>query len=185
MKKLLLGVILLPLLFSCNKFENEYKIFTVKKGENRSVNTIRLINDCKIEFEAIFNHTAKYKTRLPENQMDTQKLIGFSDCGNFHHVNSARVGFRWTGEKLELKTYTYTNKKRDYKTIKSIPLDTPIRGLITRKGDKYHFWVDGVHVEMEANDCKCQGYTLWLYYGDKALGEYAPHDISLQIKILD
>jgi hypothetical protein len=63
----------------------------------------------KLEFYAAFNETNIY-TLPGDEQADTNKLFGVSDCGNHHVETSARFGWRWYNNRLEILGVTHKDR---------------------------------------------------------------------------
>src|SRR5688500_15539154 len=68
--------------------------------------TFKAVNTSEMKFYVRFNQTAIYQTIIPENQLDINKLWGFSE-GNDNHYNSARIGWRYSDGALRLFGYVY------------------------------------------------------------------------------
>lgn len=172
---------MLPFLFLLHSFllvaQTQY---IIKKGEHRSQGGFALVSRKAFSFEVRFDSTAIYQTQTQENQGDTNKLYGFSDCLSSHHRNSARFGWRWYNNTLELMAYTYAHKKRHYKVLKAINLNQSYRCQIKVKKNIYVFSVEDVQVEMPRG-ChrRILGYKLFPYFGGN---EVAPHDVHIWIK---
>ncbi len=54
-----------------------------------------------------FDSSAIYKTVDSVNQLDINKLIGWSDCGSNHMENSIRFGWRWLNDSLEIHWFKH------------------------------------------------------------------------------
>ncbi len=184
--KLLIYITLLLLvlcLLACGKVElDNHKVYTIKKGEHSSGNNFKGQTSEVLKFEAKFDETAKYKTVLASNQYDINKLYGFSDCNQQHHNNSARFGWRWFKDKLEIHAYVYNGGVRSSKLIKSVGIgETHNYELSIQSNDYYRFKVDGTVVDLDRDD-NCEigvYYKLYPYFGGD---ETAPHDITITIK---
>ena len=93
--------------------KNKWTEYLIPKGEHYSQSAaIQITNVNKLEFTAVFDSSCRYNTIKKDNQLDLNKLYGFSDCGTDHHENSARFAWRWNGEKIEIHAYCYVNGKR-------------------------------------------------------------------------
>ncbi|WP_299821900.1 hypothetical protein [uncultured Pontibacter sp.] len=156
--------------------------FQIKKGQHSSNSPHKSINTQLIRFEATFDSSAIYTSVKPENQADINKLYGVSDCGSHHHTNSARFGWRWYNGKLEILAYTYVNKKRDFKLIRSVEIGQTYKYELRLEDKQYVFLVDGVKTVMPRNCSGAgNGYQLYPYFGGD---EVAPHDIKIAVKDL-
>lgn len=108
-----------------------------------------------------FNETAKYKTKQERNQLDWNKLCGFSR-GN-HLDNSVRLAWRWNPiiEAVEVAEYSHINGLVEYKNLGRVELNVEYVFLLTLYKGEYSNW----------------GYKLFPYFGGD---EVAPHDIDVK-----
>ena len=117
--KFLLFILIPIALFSCKKFEDGYRIFTIKEGKHYSKHGIESSKVNSLKFEAIFDESAMYSTIDSINQFDFNKLYGLSD-GSGHHDNSARFGWRWLNDSIQIFTYVYNDGIRTHHQIGSV-----------------------------------------------------------------
>ena len=162
-------------------WEYEYELFTIPKGEHYSTYQVELLQAEHLQFEAMFDETVYYQTKTEENQYDINKLFGFSDCNSHHHDNSARFGWRYVADSIEIFVYSYVSGER---------LSEPIGKTIPNHADYYQISLTTNHYIYQFNDkvievprtkpCD-QGvyYLLFPYFGGN---ETAPHDIHVYIK---
>lgn len=157
--------------------------YTINTGEHYSNNSgiLLLTNISEMKFIAKFDSSAIYTSVDPVNQADINKLYGFSDNNTQHHDNSARIGWRWYNNELQLLGYIYNNTVRSNAFIKSIPFNTEINCSIKINNDKYIFTVNDISVEMPRSSTVPSGYKLYPYFGGD---EVAPHTITINIKDL-
>jgi hypothetical protein len=163
--------------------EPETVTYVISKGEQSSSgSSFKKVNTQKVKFEVTFDNSAIYSTTDPANQSDINKLYGLSDCGNHHHTNSARFGWRWYNNQLEIHAYSYIAASRHTEYITSIPLNKPAICELTLSNGKYIFNVNGKQVTLPRG-CggKMDAYKLYPYFGGD---EVAPHDIKISIKEL-
>ena len=101
--------------------------------------------------------------------------MGFSDCGNDHQQNSARLGWSWTNEKLMLYAYSYVNKERIIKSLGSFNLNQPINCSIKAENRYYYFKADNItdSIPRFCADYNSSRYKLFPYFGGD---EVAPHE---------
>ncbi|WP_207430809.1 hypothetical protein [Sabulibacter ruber] len=162
------------------KVTEESVKYVIKSGDHETTNPFRALATNKIKFQVQFDSTAIYKTKDPGNQADINKLYGMSDCGSFHHQNSARFGWRWYNNRLELHAYSYVNSKNTSTFITAIDLNKPYMCELTLTEDKYVFQVGNKKVEQDRGCAgEGKGYQLYPYFGGD---ETAPHEINIQIK---
>jgi hypothetical protein len=132
-----------------------------------------------IVFKAKFDSSAIYTTINPKNQADINKLYGLSDCGSLHQVNSARFGWRWYKNNLEIWAYTYNDSIRDYKLVGTVSLNEFNTFKIIFGESKYIFLLNDKRIEMPRHcSVTAQGYKLYPYFGGD---ETAPHVIKIWI----
>ena len=163
--------------------DSSFILYIIKAGEQYSNNnTFMLIeNIAEMKFSAKFDSSAIYTSINPTNQYDVNKLYGFSDNNTHHHINSARIGWRWLNNRLELLGYIYNDTVRSFELIKTVSINTTINCSIKINGNKYVFTVDGTSIEMPRTATTASGYQLYPYFGGD---EVAPHDIKIEIKHL-
>lgn len=176
---------IIVLLFnSCELFKEkkEYIIYTIPAGEQSSHTKVTLFTREEIKFLARFDHTAIYTTNDPVNQHDLNKLFGFSDCTSSHQHNSARFGWRWFNNQLEVYAYCYANGVRSSKFMTILNLEQDYECSIRIHDRRYIFYLNGVSVTMDRG-CDSGGarYYLFPYFGGD---EKAPHNITIKIKNL-
>lgn len=161
----------------------DYSTYTIQKGKNYcDSNTYEIINGVKaIDFLVVFDSSCIYTTADPNNQLDINKLMGFSDCHTHHQANSARFGWNWMEGKLYLYAYCYNNSVRSYKTLTTVPLNTAQHLRIYPSGNNYIFQVNGENDTMPrfCSGDVISGYKLLPYFGGD---EPAPHTINIKIK---
>lgn len=163
--------------------------FTIKKDSHYSTPVMKKpFHKNKLEFRAAFNETAIYTfdTANASDQGDTNKLFGFGDCGDSHMENSARFGWRWYNNQLQIMAFTHKNGVFDYKFISEASLGRIYTYTIGLSSDKtkYIFNFNNVTVEMErgCNSDRANGYTLQPYFGGN---QPAPHDINIKLDFND
>ena len=189
---------LLLLLFSCKK-ENEsfrkgspgtpktttlFTKYTIRQGQNSSDgNTFLPTSYSELKFIARFDSTAIYSTVLDYNQLDINKLYGFSDNNSTHQQYSARFGWRWSDNALRLFGYVYNNGIRDSKELGTVNIGSEINCSIKVTAKQYVFSLNGIidSLPRAGTSIKAPGYKLYPYFGGD---EPAPHNIYIWIKEL-
>ena len=169
------------LIFSCEQYEDVagYREYEIKKDSHYSNGPgYSELGNSYLSYDIIFDESAKYNLNGPD-QADINKLFGFSDCGH-HHENSARFGWRWYNNQLEILSYCYINGIRTHNYLASVELNKSYRYVIELDNGAYRFRIiDKInHFEVtRGEDCK-QGlyYLLYPYFGGN---QEAPHDISI------
>jgi hypothetical protein len=162
-----------------------YRIYTIQKDGHYADNRDGIeVKTQKMDFSVIFDSSAIYTTKDPVNQYDINKLYGLSDCNSQHHQNSARMGWRWVNNKLEIHGYAYKNSSPTAKSelITAIPLGQKVNMSIEMLDSTYLFRVNDKFVEL-SRGCNGigEGYKLYPYFGGD---ENAPHDIIIKVKDL-
>ncbi|MCU0430617.1 MAG: hypothetical protein MUF42_11670 [Cytophagaceae bacterium] len=176
--------LLLIVISSCKKHEEEagvYYIIPSGKHETKNPLTFRLQN--RISVEVKFDQSAIYQTSSDENQADINKLFGFSDCGSHHQQNSARFGWRWYKNRLEILAYCYSNGSRiEPVLIDTVAINEVHQLTLEMIKDQYLFSCNNKTVKVP-RICGFKGlrYFLFPYFGGD---ESAPHDIRIWMKEL-
>lgn len=181
--KNLLFILVALFLISCEGLDLELKkkdVFIIPKGQHSSGANFRGFSGNTLNFQAVFNETAKYQTKNPENQADINKLMGFSLCGTHHHENSVRIGWRWYNEKLEAFAYVYIEGNRMEEFIAEVPVGKPVDYSISQTSDGFQFIVgdEQLFIESETYCDGTENYMLWPYFGGD---EKAPQDIEIEV----
>lgn len=159
-----------------------FKTYTILAGAHYATeNPIEKVTGDSIAFTVRFDSTCRYQTKNPRNQDDINKLMGFSDNGVLHHQHSARVGWRWKKEKIELFAYCYAEGKRSFVKLGEVAIGDTARMLIKLNPVGYEFQYKGVSTIMSRGltSSTINGYLLYPYFGGD---EPAPHTMKLWIK---
>jgi hypothetical protein len=154
-----------------------------KGGHSSDKNPVKAVTITEMKFIVRFDSSAIYQSLDTNNQRDINKLYGFSDNNEDHHTNSARIGWRWYNNELQLFGYNYNNTAVKTQFIKAVSLNKDINCAIKVAAGSYIFNVDGTQVTMTrtAPDPQAVGYQLYPYFGGD---EVAPHDIIIRVKDL-
>lgn len=161
-----------------------FVLYTIGKGKQYcDKNGYQSVSTMEMKFLVKFDSSAVYQTVLPENQMDINKLYGFSDNGSDHHQYSARFGWRWSGNALHLFAYVYNQGQVQSRELALGELGKEISCSIAVRPGSYLFTVNGVRDSLPrlALTPKAEGYQLYPYFGGD---ESAPHDIRIWIRRL-
>jgi len=181
----LLIIVFFILLSACEEnLINEYQLFVIPKGEHYCNYKVEALQENELSFMAILDSTMTYTSVEPINQHDINKLYGFSDCNDQHHENSARFGWRWLNDTMEIHAYFYQNGIRSSILLGSVALNEPHFYSINLLPNVYSFQLDDNPPVMvdRMNSCdKGFYYKLFPYFGGD---ERAPHDIVIRIKEL-
>ncbi|HVG11793.1 MAG TPA: hypothetical protein VM843_02265 [Flavisolibacter sp.] len=158
--------------------------YTLKQGEHfTDANTYKPVELTELKFAVKFDSSAIYKSIVPENQYDINKLYGFSDNDREHQQFSARFGWRWSDGALRLFAYVYNDGVVTSKELVKIAIGAEVVCSIRVAGDAYIFAVDGQAFRMPRTSTTPtgKGYQLYPYFGGD---EAAPHDVTILIKNL-
>lgn len=159
-----------------------FEVFTIQKGNQNSVVRNEDFTSQGIEVTVIFDESAIYTFEDANDQSDINKLIGFSDCDRFHQLESARIGWRWFNDELQILTYVYNDGDLSFKLMGSVPLNTTIALSIVIQDDHYVFSGDQLSTLTipRASDCSDGvNYWLWPFFGGN---QSAPQEVTIQVK---
>jgi hypothetical protein len=185
--------ILLLGLFSCNKENADgYRVYTIDRGNHYSDGPIDKLfgNNNRAdswEWEVIFEPSCIYSESdllNPSNYLDVNKLIGFSDCDRHHSQYSCRVGWRASGDSIELLIYKRDDNNIEFKSLKKVYPDQIVNVTLDFKDTIYTSCIDGICDTLVRPCPNWSGrkYSLFPFFGGQ---ETAPHDIRIWIKLLD
>src|SRR4030095_1615596 len=167
-----------------------FKKYTIQAGAHYcDQNVLTRVSGSSMNFVAKFDSTAIYPAVITDynHAYDVNKLWGFSE-GISNQYNSARIGWRWLNDELQLFAYVYVNGtllrdpiSYDPPYIRSVKIDSEISCKIAISGASYIFTVDGVVVQTArgATGSKYSGYQQYPYFGGSLT---APHLINIYIK---
>lgn len=163
-------------------FPAAFQLHRIPQGQHSSDQSVfvQTVYD-ELKFTVKFDSTAVYKTTIPENQYDINKLYGFSDNNAQHQEFSARIGWRWSEGALRLFGYIYNNGIRSSGELTTIRIGDEHNCSIKITPGNYIFTINGVSKTMprSSTDSNAKGYKLFPYFGGD---ETAPHDIRIWIK---
>lgn len=169
---------------ACEKYEDvvPYETYLIKEGKHSSVERLGQLDQSVLIYDVIFDESARYTINTTD-QPDINKLFGFSECNSTHHDNSARFGWRWYQDSLQILAYCYQDGKVNTAFIGSVELNKSYRYSIRLLEDRYIFRIDQIGTEVilqRGNVCK-KGmyYLLWPYFGGN---NTAPHNITILMK---
>lgn len=167
---------------SCEpEWVDPFETFRIEQGSHGKFGRVQSLISSELNFKVIFDETAIYTAGSEENQHDIHKLLGFSDCNSMHHDNSARFGWRWVEDKLEIHAYCYASGVRSSEYIGDVNLNEENNYRLTLEDEHYVFKLNDLpEVKMQRNKPCDRGfyYMLWPYFGGD---EVAPHDVSIKI----
>jgi hypothetical protein len=155
--------------------EEQVVRFTIKKGEHYSrPRRIEYLRTNNLKFDARFEN-------YPCEADQVNKLLGFSDCNDQHHENSARFGFYPKDGKIQIWWYVYYNGERQYGYMGDAIVGEWNSYRIDLDSSVYRFHFQQVTKEVPRQNKCTKGfyYMLWPYFGGS---ETCTHDIFITIK---
>ncbi len=167
-----------------NSNGDKYDVYIIKKGNNYCEDNSYPFGIFKtIKFRAVFDSSGIYENVDPVNQGDINKLFGIADCASHHQKNSARFGWSWQGNKMNIHAYCYADGVRSYKKLGSVDIGEVFTCELALSDDKYIFTFNGKTESMDrgCNSSVATGYKLLPYFGGD---EPAPQDITIRIEEL-
>jgi hypothetical protein len=180
----LLWIGLSLLVFNCEPEADLYRHFIVREGEHySSPRVVETLKSEKLSFEAIFRPSCQYLFEESGYQDSKNKLLGFADCNSLHHENSARFGWQWLHDQLEIYAYCYVNGERVEKFVGVAAIGEVNHFEIQVLQNEYVFTFNNEPPVAIARGSVCNTgvyYMLWPYFGGTLA---APHDVHLSLKI--
>ncbi len=158
--------------------------YLIKQGQQYcDKNPFQQVSVSELKFTVKFDSSAIYQTIDPANQVDINKLYGFSDNNADHHLFSARFGWRWKNNELQIFAYIYNTGIMSFQQIGVANIGLENNCSIKVSGNSYIFSMNGYSVTMPRASTTSTGlgYKLYPYFGGN---EMAPHDIRIWIKEL-
>jgi len=159
-----------------------FEVFTIPQGGHSSIFRNEPFTGTGIEVTVIFDESASYELDVNGDQADINKLVGFSDCHQDHQSESARIGWRWYEDELQLLAYTYREGQLSYEMMGAVPFDQEIDLQILIDGDTYKYSGTGLSsITMDRTpNCETgENYWLWPYFGGD---QPAPHEVTIKLK---
>ncbi len=159
-------------------------LYTIKQGQQFcDKNSYTPVSITELKFKVKFDSSAIYNTINPYNQGDINKLYGFSDNNAQHHQFSARFGWRWFNNSLEIFAYIYNNGVVAYQKVGDAIIGTTAEYSIKVNSETYQFTLGNNIVTMPRASTTTTGlgYKLFPYFGGD---ELAPHDVRILIEEL-
>jgi len=158
--------------------------YTIRAGQQYCDQSVyKQTNYTELKFAVKFDSTAIYQTSSAANQLDVNKLYGFSDNNDDHHRFSARFGWRWSDGGLHLFGYTYNSGEMNYEELGTISIGAEYACAIKLTAAYYIFTLNDSSINMprSSSTATAIGYKLYPFFGGD---EAAPHDINIWIKEL-
>ncbi len=180
--KLIQIIITAIFLCGCGKILQEWKTtkYIIPKGEYYTGSLPQFLTSDTLRFKVRFNESAIYD--IGNNQSDINKLIGFSDCNENHHENSARTGWRWFTDRLQIVSYVYNDSIRvPEQIIANIGINQWFEGDMIIEDDWYVFHFQNVEIR-EHRTAKCERGIYYMLFPTFGGNIRAPHEIKILIQ---
>ncbi|MBN2861372.1 MAG: hypothetical protein JXK93_13985 [Sphaerochaetaceae bacterium] len=157
--------------------------YTIPQGNHYSNHDFfSYIRSDTVIFRFHFDDSAIYD--IGADQSDINKLFGFAEgSASAIHEWSARFGWRWYGERLEILAYAYIDGQRRSELLGVLENGASGIGCITSEDDRYRFTFESTTVEF----LKSRSYsdrTKYLSYPYFGGTTPAPHDVSVWVTVL-
>lgn len=186
-KTLSLLTLLFCLFLACNEEievdpDTGFEIYTIGSGQHSSIVRTEPFAGNGISVIVKFDDSAIYTLQDPGNQADINKLIGFSDCGQHHQSESARFGWRWYEDELQILAYVYSDGNLTWELMGAIALNEEVTLELSKNEDQYVFTGTGLQTTTVSRTASCESgenYWLWPYFGGD---EPAPHTVRVELK---
>ncbi len=171
---------------------NQSEHYIIPKGSHYSVHRFHTYtHSASVSFNFMFNESAVYTVTSPD-QADINKLAGFAEgAPTAIHENSARFGWRWFNDRLEIHAYAYTSGVRKSVCMGNIEIGKTYYGKIISHENSYEFiFLDtSFFLERDVPFSTIFGDSIHLkrYISHPFFGgnQKAPHDITIALTFLD
>ena len=161
--------------------------FLIKKGDHHSSpKVVRFVSGTSMKLSFVFDESANYEFTgaAASDQLDTNKLYGFSDCKSHHSENSARLGWRSNQGKIEIMAFTHRAGKFYYDSLGFVEPNRMNQGSISLSNDKknyiYQMNETKLTVHRGCEDAKAVGHALQPYFGGN---QTAPQDVHIRVDV--
>lgn len=175
------------IVFSCDQSididaDTGFEMYRIPAGGHGSIIRNEAFIGTGIDIVVMFDESAQYTLEVASDQADINKLTGFSDCTQHHQSESARIGWRWFNDELQLLAYTYREGNLSFQLMGAVPLNTEINLSIRMTEDIYQYSGTGLQsvIMDRTSDCESgENYWLWPYFGGD---QPAPHEVTIRLK---
>ncbi|HYC86464.1 MAG TPA: hypothetical protein VEB86_14625 [Chryseosolibacter sp.] len=159
--------------------------FVIKEGSHYSTPRLaEMLQSNRLRFEATFDQSAIYDFNDQAMQTNKNKLMGFADCNSMHHENSARFGWQWYNNQLEIYAYCYVNGNRVEEFLGTVQPGVVNNYEIELTADAYVFYLNNEQITSIGRSVDCDKgayYLLYPYFGGSLP---APHDVTIDITMI-
>ena len=177
---------LLVLMTLASPVQSQAKDYHIQKGQNFADGTLNLNHwfmGEKFEFKAAFNQTNIYTLPASE-QADSNKLFGFSDCKTWAQESSARFGWRWLNDRIEITAVSHYDGTWHLNEIVGVAeLNKVYDFKIELSEDKTQYLftfnkTKTISMKRDCSDDSMLGYYLYPYFGGS---EKSPQDMVVSV----
>ena len=135
-------------LTGCNPFAVDvHPVYIIEEGQhfaNKTEKKISPVLNERVEFAALFNISHIYDN----GEDDINKLYGITSTKI--HNYSARIGWRWNVDKVEIFAYYYIDGVRSFVKLGDAQLNTRHEFIVDVTGKYYYFNFDGNELRVKS-----------------------------------
>jgi len=172
----------LPSCYMMYPFDEEI-IFTIPKNAHYSTHRfLTYFTDNRTDFSFKFDQSAEYDLGN-SNQSDINKLFGFAEKSSVNiHKHSARFGWRWIDNSLQILGYAYTEGERKSLLLGTAEIDETYSASIIAHENRYEFIFkeESYFIVRNGAFSSLRKYLSYPYFGGD---EIAPHEIRITLTL--
>jgi hypothetical protein len=185
-KKILIFIMLSAPLIVISPNESKAEDYFIRKGHQFADGTLNLNHwfmGNKFEFKAAFNSSNIYSLP-PSEQADSNKLFGFSDCRQWAGESSARFGWRWLNNRLEITAVTHYDGTWHLHEIMGVAELNKVYNFKIELSEDKAFYIytfnngNPVKMKRDCTDDTMLGYFLYPFFGGS---EKSPQDMTVSV----
>ena len=188
MRKIIFSIIILSLLTlsSCTLFHqfDEEVTYTIPKGSHYSTHAFfKYVSVDTLNFSFRFDNSAIYDIGI--EQSDINKLFGFAEgSANNIHTFSARFGWRYYNDTIEILAYAYIDGVRMSSLLGTVEIGEVYSGSITSTLDAYIFSFSGNTVVFDKSSqfYSTNKFLSYPYFGGNIA---APHEVRVWVTLYE
>ncbi len=164
-------------------FGKDYLIRQGHQFADGTMNLNRWFLGNRFRFKAAFNESNIYRLS-GEEQADSNKLFGFSDCKKTGVESSARFGWRWFNNRLEITAVTHRDGDWHLHQIMGVAELNRVYDFEIELGDDKAFYLyrfnhgPPVRVLRDCMDESMFGYLLYPFFGGS---EKSPQNMTVSV----
>jgi hypothetical protein len=169
------AITLLLLLLSCNPFAVEpHTVYIIEEGQHyaeKTKNKISPVIGDRLHFGMVFNRSHVYNN----GSDDINKLYGITSAKI--HQHSARFGWRYKDDKIEIFAYYYIDGVRHFEKLGEAELNTAYEFIVDVTGYWYYFNFNGNELRVYSH-YNITAFRSFPYFGGDLP---APHRMTFRI----